>query len=303
MKVLIAGISGAMARILARRLVADGHEVVGIDRRPWPNPPEGVRVFAADVRKRPAENVFRRERPDAMVHMATVTHLNTRFEERYRINLNGTRSIFEYCDTYGVGRAIFVGRHTIYGAAPDSPLYHTEREPPLAGSTYPELADLVAADLYAGSALWRWPHIDTTVLRLVYTLGPSTRGPLAAFLGGRRVPMVLGFDPLFQFMHEYDAVRAIVDALRCAPRGVFNVAGPQPVPLSVLSRAVGRTPVPMPEPLYMRAVGRMGFPYVSPGAINHVKYSVVVDDSAFRAATEFEHQYDEAQVMDAFRYS
>jgi UDP-glucose 4-epimerase len=303
MKVLITGIAGALARLLGERLVARGHEVIGLDRRPWPDPPRGMKIVAADVRKRPAENAFRVHRPDALIHMATVTHFTARFEERYRINLHGTRAVFDYCHRYGVRQAIFVGRHTIYGAAPDSPLYHTEGEPPLAASTYPDLADLVAADLFAGSALWRWPEIATAVLRFVYTLGPSHRGPLASFIEGPRVPMVLGFDPLFHFMHEYDAADAIVLALDQAPRGVFNVAGPPPVPLSVLSEATGRRAIPIPEPLYARILGRFGFPRLPAGAENHIKYSIVVDDSAFRAATGFQHLYDENQVMQAFRWA
>ena len=34
MRVLIAGAAGILARKVALRLTADGHEVVGIDRRP-----------------------------------------------------------------------------------------------------------------------------------------------------------------------------------------------------------------------------------------------------------------------------
>ena len=100
----------------------------------------------------------------------------------------------------------------------------------MAVHTFQELSDLVAADLYAGSALWRYPDIDTAVLRLCYTLGPLRQGTLAAFLKGPRVPTVLGFDPLFQFIHELDAAAAIVLALEKGLRGVYNVCGPPPVP-------------------------------------------------------------------------
>jgi UDP-glucose 4-epimerase len=302
MKVLITGVSGALARMLAKSLATQGHEVIGLDRRPWPDPPKDVKVYRADIRKRPAEEVFRKHRPEVMIHMATVTHLNTRFEERYRINLNGTRSVFENCQKYGVAQAIFVGRHTIYGAASDSPLYQTEAEPPLAVSTYPDLADLVAADLFAGSALWRWPEIKTSVLRLVYSLGPTNRGPLASYLSARRVPTVLGFDPLFQFMHEQDACDAISATIDHKLRGVFNVAGPLAVPLSVLIRGVGRRQVPIPEFLFERMLGRFGLSDLPAGAVNHIKYSITVDDAAFRAETNFDPQYDESQVMHSFRH-
>ena len=151
MKVLVTGISGKLGRLVANRLLKGGHKVIGVDRRPWAGAPEGVKIVEADIRKRPAEDVFRTEQPDAVVHMATVTHLMHRSPDRFRINLQGTRAVVAACERYGVKQMIFVGRHTYYGAQPDSPLYHTEDEPPMGVHSFPELADLVAADLFAGS--------------------------------------------------------------------------------------------------------------------------------------------------------
>jgi UDP-glucose 4-epimerase len=301
MKVLIPGITGRLARTVATKLHDAGHQVLGIDRRPWINAPKDIEVFQLDIRKRAAEEVFRKHRPEAVIHMATVTHLTVRNEDRFRINLFGTRAVFDHCAHYGAKRCIFVGRHTYYGAAADSSLYHGEEDPPFAMTTFPELADLVAADLYAGSALWRYPELDTCVLRLCYTLGPSVSGTLATFIGGKRTPMVLGFDPLFQFMHEEDAADAIGLALEKSLRGVYNVAGPQPMPLSTLIRTAGRQPVPVPEILLRAVFGRFGLPALPPGAVAHLKYPVVIDDSSFRAKTGFNHRYDEDQTIAAFR--
>lgn len=303
MKVLITGISSRLGRLLAEQLALSGHKVLGVDRRPWPDAPPGVEMFNADIRKRPAEDVFRTKKPDAVVHLATVTHFSARIEERYRINLGGTRTVFEHCHTYGVKQAIFVGRHTFYGAAADSPLYHTEAEPPMAVSTFPELADLVAADLFAASALWRYPEINTSVLRICYVLGPSQQGTLANYLHGPRVPTVLGFDPLYQFIHELDAVHAITMALDSDLRGVFNVSGPQPIPLSVLIKVTGRQNLPLLEPVFKRMLGHFGLPKLPLGAVNHIKFPVVVDGTPFHRASGFEHQFDEVQTMEAFRWA
>jgi UDP-glucose 4-epimerase len=303
MKVLIPGISGQLGRMVAERLQQAGHEVAGIDRRPWPGAPRGVKVHEHDIRKRQAEDVFRTYRPDAVVHMATVTHLVASSEDRYRINLVGTRAVFDHCHRYGAKRCIFVGRHTYYGAAADSPLYHGEEDPPLAVTTFPELADLVAADLYAGSALWRYPELETTVLRICYTLGPSLHGTLATFLRGKRVPQIMGYDPLFQFMHEHDVAAAILATLEKGGRGVFNVCGPTPLPLSLLATTVGRSVMPVPEPLFRLLIGRFGLPRLPPGALEHLKYPVVIDGRRFRELTGFQHQYDEEATLRAFRES
>jgi UDP-glucose 4-epimerase len=306
MRVLITGISSNLGRLVATLALQQRHTVIGIDKRPWPDAPKAIDMHAVDLQKRAAEDVFRTRRPDAVVHLATVSQGDD-VGERHRINLGGTRATFDHCERYGVGAAIFVGRHTFYGAAPDTPMYHTETDPPLAVATFPELADLVAADLFAASTLWRAPQIRTVILRVCYTIGPSQKGTLAQFLQGPRVPMVLGFDPLFQLMHELDAARAIVLAASAAAerdvRGVFNVAGPQPMPLSSVIRVSGRRSLSLPEPLLPRMLGRFGLPALRSQSIEHLKHSVVIDDSAFRAATGFTHTFSEGEALQAFRFA
>ncbi len=301
MKVLVTGVAGTLGRLVAMRLVERGHDVIGIDRRPWPNAPETIEMYEHDIRKRTADDLFRTRRPQAAIHMATVTHLVHKSPDRMRVNLYGTRAFIQHCHKYGVKQAIFVGRHTYYGAAADSPLYHTEDEPPMSAHTFPELADLVAADLYASSALWRYPEIATCVLRIVYTLGPSKHGTLGSYLKGSTVPVVMGFDPLIHFIHEEDAAEAIVTALSRKLHGVYNVSGPSPVPISAIVRAVGGRPFPVPATLVRLGLSRLALPNLPPAAIDHLKYPIVVDSDAFKRATDYQHRYDERETIDAFR--
>ncbi len=303
MRVLVPGITGQLGRLVATQLDEAGHEVIGIDRRPWYGAPKRVQVYQVDIRKRGAEDVFRKHRPEAVIHMATVTHVWSKSDDRYRINLGGTRAVFDNAVKHGVKRVLFVGRHTFYGAGADSPLYHTEDEPPIASSPFPELADLVAADLYAGSALWRHPDLDTAVLRVCYTLGPSKHGTLATFLDPPRVPVVLGFDPLFHFMHEDDVAGAIRLALEKGLRGVFNVAGPAPLPLSVIIRKAHRTPLPLPEFVFGSVLGRFGLPRLTAGAVSHIKYPVVIDAKLFKEATGFQAVKTAEETIEEFRVS
>lgn len=306
MKIVITGISGKLGRMVAWPLEAAGHEIYGIDVRPWPDAPPGVEMYHEDVRKRPAADIFRTKRPDALIHMATMAQISSdrdESEKRYRINLRGTKAVFEHCHEYNVDRAIFVGRHTFYGAAPDSPFYHTEEDPPMAVTTFPELADLVAADLFALSTLWRHPNLTTTVLRICYTIGPSGRGTLASYLKSGRVPTVMGFDPLYQFMHERDAARAIRVALEHDLQGAYNVAGPQPLPLSKIIEITNGTNVRVPEPLFHYLTGHFGISDLQTGALDHIKYPVVVDDSRFREETGYDHDFDEIQSLESFRWA
>ena len=52
------------------------------------------------------------------------------------------------------------------------------------------------------------------------------------------VPMILGFDPRYQFVHEDDVVHALEHAVKCDVAGVYNVAGDG----STASTCWGRSP-------------------------------------------------------------
>lgn len=298
MRILVTGAAGRLAQTFVKTLHEAGHAVVGLDRRQWPNAP--VVMHQVDLLKRAAEDVFRETSPEVVVHSASVTQLAEDRGDRYRVNLVGTKAVFDYCRRYHVRQTIFVGRHTYYGASADAPLYHVEDDPPLGLETFPELADLVAADLFSSSMLWRAPEMTTAVLRFVYTLGPTRTGTLADFLGSARVPMVLGFDPLFQFMHERDAGAALSHAIAGRLHGVFNVAGPSPLPLSALIRYGKRPRVVLPEPLIRASLGRFGLPRLQPSAVDHIKYSLVVDDTAFRNVTGFVPQHGQIETIGDF---
>ncbi len=62
-RVLIPGIAGALGRKVARLLLERGHEVIGIDARPWSGAPAEIDMHVVDIRKRAAEDVFRKRRP------------------------------------------------------------------------------------------------------------------------------------------------------------------------------------------------------------------------------------------------
>jgi UDP-glucose 4-epimerase len=73
------------------------------------------------------------------------------------------------------------------------------------------------------------------------------------------------------------------------------------MPLSLLIDLTGRSQIPIPEPLFRLLLGRFGLPRLPPGALKHVKYPVVIDGAAFRAATGYQHQHDADVTTREFR--
>src|SRR5438445_9088691 len=66
--VAITGISGNLGRALAKNLHTEAR-LIGIDRRPFRERPKDIEHHEVDIRKKKAEDVFRRGHVDALIHM------------------------------------------------------------------------------------------------------------------------------------------------------------------------------------------------------------------------------------------
>jgi UDP-glucose 4-epimerase len=83
------------------------------------------------------------------------------------------------------------------------------------------------------------------VLRCANVIGPDVDTAFTRMLSLPVVPMVFGFDPRLQFVHELDAVDALVAAIKNPVRGPVNVAAPGTIGLTKLVRMAGKPTLPL----------------------------------------------------------
>ena len=302
-KVLITGISGGQGRLITRRL-RENYEVCGVDRSSWDGAPRGISIHTVDIRKKKFEDVIRKEMPTAIVHLGFVRHFRTSERERYDVNVRGTKQLLDHCVNHGVQSLVLVSSSYVYGAFPENPYYMDEDSPLAASHSYPEIRDLVEADTLASAFLWRYPHIRTCVLRPVNVLGYYVHSMIGQYLRERRVPTVLGFDPMMQFIHEEDLSEAVALALERGLQGVFNVAGPGEVPLHTAIEQSGGSKIAIPEPIMRPLFARLFrwgmLPYPA-GAIDYLKYPVTVSGARFVEATNFRPLFGLEEIFHSVR--
>lgn len=302
-RILITGISGGLGRMLARRMMRLA-EVSGVDRRAWKSRPPEVRLHRVDLLKRKFEDVIRTEKPNVVVHMGFIRDFRSGQETRHEVNVRGTKQLLDHCAAHGVSQLIVLSSGYVYGAFSENPYYMDEDSPLSASRSYPEIRDLVEVDTLASAFIWRHPQVRTCVLRPVNTLGPHVHTMASALLSMRRVPTVLGFDPMMQFISEDDVVEAMVAALAQRLQGVFNVVGPGEVPLHTAIREVGRKPFAVPDPLahalYARGFKWGLWPY-PPGTLDYLKYPISLSGRRFEEATEFKPQVSLRETFASMR--
>lgn len=281
-KVVITGIAGRLGRIVARRLHRDArYAVVGVDRRPFPDRPKDIEHHQVDLRSKKARDLFRHGDVDALIHMGVMHAPRASTAELYSWNIRGTAKLLDYCLTYQVPKVVVLSSANVYGPRPDNAQFLTEEAPLLAAQQFPDIRDLVEIDHMASSFFWRARDIDTVILRPVHILGGVHNAP-SNYLRLKKVPTLLGFDPMVQVIHECDVAEAIVRGLAPGVRGIYNITGPGEVPLSVVLKELGRQVVPIPHPLakpLWSVAFRLGLSSYPAAEFDFIHYVCMVDGS------------------------
>ena len=291
--VAITGIAGNLGKALARLLHTETR-LLGIDRRPFLDRPKDVEHHALDLRKKKVDDVFRRRRPEALIHLGIMHDPRMPFSEVHSFNVLGTQKVLELCARWGVRKVVVLSSANVYGPLPDNSNFLPE-ETPLGGAVrWSDVRDLVELDMLAQSFLWKHPEIETVILRPVHIVGPTVRNAPSNYLRLARPVTTLGFDPMVQFIHEEDVARALATALRPGVRGVFNVNGPGEIPLSTALRELGRRPLAVPHVLLRPVLRRLfearlsSFP---PDEIDHLMYLCMVDGSRWEREVGWRPHY------------
>jgi len=92
------------------------------------------------------------------------------------------------------------------------------------------------------------------------------------YLAQRVVLTLLGFDPLWQFVHEVDAIAAFKRAVDRDYPGTFNIVGEGVLPVSTIVRMAGRIPVPVFHPLAEPMVGALWASQIAAAPASFLRY-------------------------------
>jgi len=291
--VVITGISGNLGRTLAK-LLHQKERVIGLDRRPFAGKPKDIEMHVLDLRKRKAEDVFRRNEIRAVIHMGIMHDPRMNQEEHHSFNVVGTTRILEYCAKYAVKKVVVLSSANVYGPSPDNSNFLTEDAPLMAASRFAGVRDLIEVDMLAHSFFWRHPNVETVILRPVHILGGAIKNAPSNYLRLKHPWTLAGFDPMVQPIHVEDVARAMVEALRPEPKGVYNVVGPGEIPLSAIFRELRRSPIPVPHPLARGALGVL-FKYrlasFPPPELDHIQFLCAVDGSRWRNEVGWQPSY------------
>ena len=221
--------------------------------------------------------------------------------ESHENNVLGTMNILTACSGADspVRKFVFKSSAHRYGAEQDDPAFFTEDM----GRKHPPRTtlerDIIEAEEAVAEFADKHPHVTATTLRCANVLGPDVNTAFTRMFALPVVPMVLGFDPRLQFVHEDDIVHALEHATVRDTPGVHNVAGDGVLALSETASLLGKRVAPVLPPwgtgLVAAPLRRLGF-RIPDEMLNLLRFGRGLDNRCFKA-TGFAYGYTSREAV------
>lgn len=309
-KVLVTGAAGFIGSAVARRLLSDGLDVVGLDnlndyyspelklarlRRVGPD----MRFLKMDLADREAmAQLFERERFDLVINLAAQAGVRYSIDHPQSYmdsNLQGFLNVLEGCRHTGVNHLVYASSSSVYGLNEQAPFSECDGvDHPVSLYAATKRANELMAHAY--SELYGLP---STGLRFFTVYGPWGRPDMSPYLfidaimNGRPIKVFNHGDMLRDFTYIDDIVEGVVRISRVipqpnpqwdareacpatsrAPWRVYNIGNSTPIRLldyiEAIEHATGRQAIKQMLPM-------------QPGDV----YQTNADSSALEAATGF----------------
>lgn len=261
MKSLVTGVAGFIGSHLAERLLADGHDVVGIDNFLDNYPRSFKEKNLSALAGRPrfeflAEDLLDVDLKKLLRDVSCVFHLagqpgvrsswGKEFSRYTENNIRATQRLLEAAKELKLEKFVYASTSSVYGDTTDLPMREDGGTRPVSPYGATKLAAEHLCYLY-----WRAYGVPTVSLRFFTVYGPRQRPDMffhilmRALLRGEAVPLFDDGEQTRDFTFSADIVDGVMAAARYPGKGeVFNLGGGSEISLvkaiALIEKITGR---------------------------------------------------------------
>jgi UDP-glucose 4-epimerase len=285
----ITGVSGYLGKVLMPLLEED-HEIkkiIGIDLQP---PPEGnhwekLEFHSMDIRDPEIENVL--NGVDALIHLAFILMRHPNDNEIDDVNISGTQHVIKTAGLLGIPKLIITSSVVAYGLHADNPTPLTEESPLRPNPNLYYSRAKAMNEKFLDQFCQEHNEIIVTRLRPPTIVGPNAVEELMAQVVADIIPVIRGYDPLIQLLHEEDMAQALYKVICEDLPGIYNVTSDEPRSISQLAQSRNARVLPLPGFIIWAlsaVVWRLGLSPFAPEFIDLLsRYPIVASNEKLKA--------------------
>jgi len=307
--IALTGVNTYLGRSLVAFLERDRRwrRIVAIDLKNTPTSGPKTRFYKIDLTQPAVDaqlaEILHAEKVDTVVHGAFLGTPTRATAWAHELESVGTMHVLGACEEHRIRKLVLWSQTVLYGARPDNPLYLTEDHPLRGDSRWSFIADKIDAEQQVLAYAQRASSTVVTVLRTALALGPTVRSLVTDLLRQPVVPVVLGYDPLMQLMHELDVVAAFRIAIEEDHPGVFNIVAPGVLPLTSVLRLAGLLELWIPTPVAKAALGALfaaNLSRPSPVVLDYFRFPCVASGEKAAEQMGFKASYSTRDALGDF---
>jgi UDP-glucose 4-epimerase len=303
-RILITGLSTYWGARLARELEQnpDVDAIIGVDSADPAGELERTEFVRVGTQHALLRRVVEAAEIDTVIDTRLIVDATVTTSRRaHENNVIGTMNILAACSgpQSTVRKLIFKSSAHYYGCNQDDPAFFTE----VMGRPHPPGTsierDIVEAEASVAEFREKNPDVCVTCFRFANVLGPDVETAHTRLFDLPVIPMILGFDPRYQFVQEDDVVNALKHgALHDLP-GTFNIAGDGVLAFTEVCSLLGKQFLPILPPwgtgIAAQALRRFGV-VIPPDMLNQLRFGRGLDNRRYKA-TGFGYRYTTRETI------
>lgn len=302
-KILITGAGGMIGRALMAQLAGGAHELVATDLKAPAGLPDGVRFVPLDVTTDAPAHVIARERPEVIVHLASIVTPGPGMgrDLAHAVDVEGSRKVLEAALKNGVRRLVVTSSGAAYGYHADNPVPLREGDALRGNPEFAYADHKRQVEEMLAQARTDHPALEQVVLRVGTVLGARTDNQITALFRKPRLLAIKGADSPFVFIWTQDLARILQRAATDGPAGIYNVAGDGALGVRDLARRLGKPVRTLPACL-IKAVLALAHPLrlsrYGPEQVRFLQYRPVLANDALKRDFGYTPKLSSAEVFD-----
>lgn len=251
MKIALTGASGRLARTVINLLINDPEieSITALDAKPFNFNNNKIKFYQCDVRNPEIGHFF--NGCDTVIHLAFIVEQSSGYNRATidKINVGGTKNVFNAIAASGVKQAIYTSSIAAYGSDPENAGHCLTEE-----TNVRELPEFYYAQNKAVIETWldgfEAGHRDIQIAILrpsIFFSEKPEQGIFRNLFTRRIVVAVRGMDAPVHITHGDDVAKACVLALKKRAHGKFNVSSDEPLTIAQMAGVLGKRFIALPK--------------------------------------------------------